>query len=406
MKDLRSEVRAAFEKEQEAYPTAPDLRRTIVTAGPTPPRREIRLQWVAVAAVLLISALVIASLVSSRTVLRPQVPAHPSPRPNVATGADYGPPPAGVPLFYLRDPYNPGWYTGFDWSGQPRGTIKLTQAPGRDATLIQDSDGSLFVLNPSGKGASGQLLDRLGKPVTGTVGMWADDNLHTCSVAFDRQTFTWTLVTGGPNQAPHGVAVIARDSNIGQTGISLVSCSFKKDVAIAIRTSVMYPSEMWTIRLSGGQVPKPVAFSNPEELANVVASSDSSLLAENSILSLGGNKASRPTVIRRTADGSVVITLNGMLGVLGFSADDSLALVASPPVSAQSGYFDVIEVATGKVVWRYDTDKQYVQFFAQPGGRAFAIVLTGLVAPNFPATVLMVYPDGRSIELPAGYLRP
>lgn len=402
---LRDEVRAAFQKEQGAHPPAPDLRPSITRSMTVRPARSPNLRWVAVVAALLITALVIAGLVSSRGALRTQAPAHASPRGDVATGEDYGPPPPGVPLIYLRDPYNAGWYTGFDWGGQPRATIKLAQAAGSDATLIQDSNGSLFVLSPSGKGAGGQLLDRLGKPVTGTAGIWADDNLHTCWVAFDQQALTWTLVTGGPNLPAQNVAVIAHDP-VGQTGITVAACSFKRDVAIAVRTSIMWPSQMWVITLSSGQVSKPIDFSSSEHLASVVASADASLLAENSTSSFGGNKGTQPTVIRRTADGSVVTTLDGTLGVLGFSADDSLALVESPAVSAQSGYFEVIEVATGKAVWRYDTDKQYVRHIAQPGGGAFAIVLTGSVTPNFPVTVLIVYSDGRSIELPAGYLRP
>ena len=405
MKELRSDVRSAFEKEQAANPPASDLRRTVVAATPTYRRRATGLQWMAVAAAIVIAALVVVSLMSSRAAFRTQRPAHPSPLASVANGEDYGPPPAGVPLVYLRDPYNAGWYTGFDWSGTPRGTIKLGQQNVADATLIQSPDGSYFVFSPSGKGSPpGALLDRLGKPVSGTVGIWADDNRHTCSVAFDRQSLTWTLVTGGPNQASRDVAVIARDTNIGQTGITVAACSFKGDRAIAVRTTVSWPSEMWVIRLSDGQVAKPIALSNPQELANLVASADGALVAENSAMSVGSN---RSTVIRRASDGSVVLTLNEMLGVQGFSADDSRALVSAPVVGGQTSYVEVIDLATGNAIWRYDTDKQLVSFVAQPGGAGFAVVLSGLTySRSFPVTALIVKGDGSSVALPAGYLRP
>jgi len=409
MKDLRSELRSAFEKEQAANPPASDLRRTVVAATPSYRRGATGLQWVAVTAAILIAALVVVSLMSSRGAFRTQRPAHPSPLASVAIGEDYGPPPPGVPLVYLRDPYNAGWYTGFDWSGTPRGTIKLGQQNVADATLIQSPDGSYFVFSPSGKGSPpGALLDRLGKPVSGAVGMWADDGRHTCSVAFERQSFTWTLVTGGPNQASRDVAVIARDSNIGQTGIAVAACSFKSDRVIAVRTTVNWPSEMWVIRLSDGQVAKPVALSNPEELANLVASADGSLVAENSAMAVGKlNTSNRSTVIRRVADGSVVLTLNGMLGVQGFSADDSRALVSAPVVGGQTSYLEVIDLATGKVIWRYDTDKQLVGLVAQPGGAGFAVLLSGLTySRSFPVTALIVRGDGSSVDLPAGYLRP
>src|SRR5690349_1082004 len=100
MKDLRSEVRSAFEKEQAANPPASDLRRSIVAATLDRPRRGTNLQWVAVAAALLITALVIVSLLASRAALRTHAPAHSRPTPV----GDYGPPPAGVPMVYAGDP--------------------------------------------------------------------------------------------------------------------------------------------------------------------------------------------------------------------------------------------------------------------------------------------------------------
>src|SRR2546430_12149024 len=106
MDDLRAEIRAAFQKEQTLNPSSPDLRQNIVQSVAARPRRRVDLQWMAVAAAIVIAALVVASLVSTRLAQR-AVPSHP-PTPV----GDYGPPPAGMPLFYLKDPKHYGWYVG------------------------------------------------------------------------------------------------------------------------------------------------------------------------------------------------------------------------------------------------------------------------------------------------------
>ncbi len=400
MEDLRSEIRAAFESEQAADPPVASMRHDVVRAVTSQPRRQRSLQWIAVAAVVL-AVLVVAGLMSTRLAHQP-TPSHKQPV------GDYGPPPAGVSLLYLRDPNHPGWYTGFDWSGKPRGTIKLAQPYG--PSLLQSPSGSFFAVSPTGKGDGGQLLDRLGNPISGTSGMWSDDSVHTCSVALDEQNFTWTLVTGGPNQSARNVALIARDSGIGQTGINVVACSFTKDRAIAVRESIMFPSEMWVVRLSDGQVLSHTAINNGPELANLVGSPDGTLVAENSRQSTAGlGTSTQPTVIRRLSNRSVVATLHPSDGVIAFSADDSRALITTSPwsIGGNTAHLAVIDLATGKTVWRYDSDNEFVHVFTEPGGAAFAIVLSGNgQVRDFPITTFIVYPDGGTVDLPAGYLRP
>lgn len=124
MDDLRTEIREAFESEQAAHPPAPDLRQRVAHRVVTQPGPRSSVQWVAVAVATLLALAVIAGLMSARTAQHRTVPVAPKP----TAVADYGPPPAGVPLIYLADKNHPGWYTGFDWSGKPRGTIKLPPA--------------------------------------------------------------------------------------------------------------------------------------------------------------------------------------------------------------------------------------------------------------------------------------
>src|SRR6266566_457640 len=105
MKDLRSEVRDAFAKEQAKHPPAVSLRHDIVRATALTRRPQRSYQWIAVAAALAIAALVVAGLLSTRLLQRASVPAAtPGATPSASPSDDYGPPPTGVNLFWVHDP--------------------------------------------------------------------------------------------------------------------------------------------------------------------------------------------------------------------------------------------------------------------------------------------------------------
>jgi len=133
MDDLRSEIRAAFEKEQAAHPIPGGLRTNLTSAAATQVQPARNLHWIAVAVAAALGVLMVAGLMSTRHTPRASVPAA---TPNASPLVDYGPPPAGVPLLYVHDPNNPSWLIAFDWSGKPRGTVKLP------ATALQDPSGS------------------------------------------------------------------------------------------------------------------------------------------------------------------------------------------------------------------------------------------------------------------------
>jgi hypothetical protein len=87
MDDLRSEIRAAFEREQAGHAPSAALRSDIVAAAALRPQRERNLQWMAVAAALLLGILVVAGLLSTRLAQRASVvapaatPGAPTPTP-------------------------------------------------------------------------------------------------------------------------------------------------------------------------------------------------------------------------------------------------------------------------------------------------------------------------------------
>ena len=375
MEKLRSEIRAAFEKEQAAHPPTAALRRNVVEAVTGNRRPARNFQWVAIAAALILGILVVVGLLSTRLARHATVPANP----HASPVADYGPPPTGVPLLYVHDSNNPAWLIGYDWAATPRGTVKLKQPL---PAIQMAPDGQSFLSAPAAKGGSPQFFDRLGQSISSpgaernAGGMWADDNRHFCSVAFDQAAFTWTLVTQLPGEGPRQVAVIARDQGIGQSGISLASCSFRNDQAISVRTSTAWPSELWVIRLSDGKVLAHRTY-QASVLANVVVSRDGKYIAENTAIQMvAAPPGMLSTTIRRVADWTVVTTLPEQQSVLAFSEDDSFVLeITSPWVETAPTRLAVIDLRSGRIPWIYQGPEVLGSFLTRPDGAGFAIGL-------------------------------
>jgi hypothetical protein len=406
MDNLRSEIRAAFEREQRAHPPASGLRDDILDAVAMNPRKAPNLQWLAVAAAVILAALVVIGLMSTRFHPRASVPAT---TPHASPVTDYGPPPAGVPLLYVKDPDNPSWLIGFDWTGTPRGTVKLDPSIG---TAQMAPDGQSFAVGYGNKGGTGEILDRLGQPVP-VVGaaipsvnfpIWADDSRHTCGVALDLQTLTSTLVTLVPGQAVNPVVVLGRDQNLPGS-YRIASCSFREDRAIVVRSSNPAPAEVLVVRISTGQVFSLFNYASPGLLADVVASSDSKFVAENSGQSVGQAGTGAPhTIIRRVQDKAVVATLPPTTGVLAFSSDDSLIFVYTTPwAGGAPTALAVIDVQSGQSIWTYNGPGMFGNVIAEPGGRDFAIYVRKPAVQDPLTDLMIVHSDGTVTDFPRRY---
>jgi hypothetical protein len=412
MDELRPEIRAAFEKEQAAHPPIAALRHNVVEAVTAQPRRTPNLQWLAVAAALVLGILVVMVLMSTRLAHHASVPV-PAASPNASPVADYGPPPAGIALLYVHDPNHASWLIGFDWSGRPRGTVKP------DPALVgvgMAPDGQSFSIGAGAKGGAGGLLDRLGQPIPlsgaipGKAGpMWADDNKHMCGVSLDLQTLDWTFVTLLPGEAVKSGPVIAHEPIAGgQTGIRLASCSFRNDQAILVRTTVSWPAELWVVRISDGTILSYHTYSGGSVLGGVVGSRDSVLIAENSSQATVPQGATAPsTVVYRVSDRSVVATLDPTMNVLAFSGDDSLVLVTTSPwVGGQPIHLAVIDLRSGGSVCRYDGPETLGAFTAEPDGTGFAVALKVLPlhVPDDPLSdILIMHSDGSTTTISGRY---
>jgi len=331
-----------------------------------------------------------------------------APTPTATPSADYGPPPTGVELLYVHDPNHPTWLIGYDWTGRPRSTVKLTDL---QPNVGMAPDGQSFAIGLGAKGGNWQFLDRLGQPIAtpstlpGAYStLWADDNQHVCSMTFDQQTLDYTLWTALPGQSIKRVMVVAHDPNVGQTGVSLAACSFKNDQAIAVRTTISYPSEIWVVRLSDGKLLAHRSFADGA-LANVVASSDATYIAENTsdTARIGAPYSPGVTRIRRVSDWAQVATV-GSFAVSAFSGDDSLVLLTGSLLIEVPSRLEVVDWASGSVLWSYQGSEALGGFIAEPGGRGFAVALTEpaqIEAP--PRDVVIVHGDGTAIQIPGRY---
>ena len=371
------------------------------------------LQWIAGIVTAVLTVLVVVGLAASRasnpvsTVPASSV-ATPTPAATATAVADYGPPPPDVDLIYVHDPNHPTWLIGFDWSGTPRATLKLDPTP---STVVMAPDGQTFALGLYAKGGAWQFLDRTGRQIgtqttlAGAINpLWADDNKHVCSIAFDSQTLEWTLWTQLPGEAAKRVRVVATDSVIGQSGLSLVACSFKNDTVIAVRTVQAWPSEYWVIRLSDSTVLADVKRGG-SDVASIAGSRDATLVALNSSQSSGQSGTVAPTTrISRASDGGLVASLDPSYGVLGFNGDDSAALVTLTPwVGGQPAHLGIVDLQTGKLVWQDEGTALFGGFIVQPGGQGFVISYPTTAQGPGPAAVVIVRRDGGSIKLPGVY---
>jgi hypothetical protein len=132
----------------------------------------------------------------------------------------------------------------------------------------------------------------------------------------------------------------------------------------------------------------------------IVASDESLFIAEMTVIP-GATAPS--TIIRRVSDRSVVASL-ASVAVLAFSGDDSLVFVSNSLPSAPDQEVSVIDVRSGNALWHGQLTG--LAGFVEPGGRAFAVGLTGPIAigstgPLF--TFLIIHGDGSVTRIPGSY---
>ena len=368
-----------------------------------------------------LTILVIVGLIASRAGSAPRQ-AVLSPSPSAVVANDYGPPPAGVPLIYVTDPSHAGWYLGFDWSGIPRGTVKLAHPPATGVGMAPDGQG--FAYGLYAKGGAWEFLDRLGKS-TGSDNlpgaystMWADDNKHICAMTMDPNTLTYNLWTASPGEDPHNVSAVAQDANVGQTSVAVIGCSFRNDRAIALRTTTSWPAELWVVRLSDGNTLEHHVY-DAGLLASVVANADATYIGETAAQATTPSIVSaRYTTIRRVSDWAVVASMDPYV-ILAFGGDGSSVLTQfganSPGEPSRVVVMRWTDTGAVSATWTYNGTDQLWDYTAEPVGDGFALGFlpaSDVTTPGCPRgvmpcdhlqSVLIVHADGSSVQLPDRY---
>jgi hypothetical protein len=335
-----------------------------------------------------------------------RVTSNPASPPASSGPGDYGQPPAGVPLLYMHDPDHVSWLIGFDWTGRPRGTVKISPPLVPDESIDSSPDGQWF-RRPLGQGT---ILDRLGRPVPGTpplsgigvAAIWADDNRHLCGVYRGEATNVWTLSTQLPGQSPKPVGVVAPGSDVAQTGVVVLACSLRNDRAILLGISISSPDEIWVIRMSDGTVVSHHAYA-ANLLESVVASRDAAYVAENSSAAFPTHspQGAAVTRIRRVSDWAQVAT-PGVSTVIGFNDDDSLAIFNDPKSNVPI-LLSVVDWRSGSALWRDEGTSSLGGFAAEPGGRDIALILKDAGREEPVGTILIVHGDGTLTKIAGRY---
>ena len=419
MDDLRSDIRAAFEREQAAHPPAANLRHTVVRSVAAGPTRQRNVQWLAAVAVLVITVLVVVSLIASRLSTSGPVNSH------KPTGEHA--PPAGVNLVYVAPIGQEGTFTAYDWDGKPAGAVTV---PHNGLGLSMSPDGQEFISGFAAKGGNFEFFDRLGHSLgtntePGAYGeVWADDNRSVCFMTQDTHTYAYTLWFERPAQTATAVAQVAKDSDLGQTVLNVVSCSVRNDTAIVVRTTVAWPTELWVVRLSDGRTMSHHTYT-AQALATIVASADGRYIAETSSTANGApyNPQNDPpaahTVIRSVSDWTPVAQMDAGYTVLAFSGDGGSVLVRTQVVTHGDDFaiFNWGPGGTLRTVWQDVGGNHAVAGVAsEPGGASFAIAFIQLDSNNSatwcpagstgcttPLAVTIVHGDGTTVEIPGRY---
>jgi hypothetical protein len=418
MDDLRNQIRAAFERQQAAHPPAANLRHTVVRSVAARPVRQANLQWLAVAAALMIAVLVVASLVASRLHLNAPVNSH---KPAV------GEPPAGVSLVYVAELDHDGKFDAYDWNGKAAGSLTL---PNSGTGISMSADGQEFVSGFAAKGGNFEFFDRLGHSLgtstePGAYGViWADDNRSVCFMTQDPQTYEYTVWLEQAAQPARAVAAVARDKELGQSVLNVVACSTRNDSAIVVRTTIGWPVELWVVRLSDGSIVAHHAY-GPQALGTIVASPDARYIAETSWTAFGGptypqNKPNAPfTVIRRVSDWAQMAHMDAGYAVVSFSGDGHSVLVRTQILThgENDAIFAWSDDGSLRTVWQHLTPGTFIaESTSEPGGSSFAIAFVavdsnnraswcapGLQGCTTALSVTIVHGDGTSVDIPGRY---
>ena len=281
-----------------------------------------------------------------------------------------GTPPTGVPVLWHSgndpgNPSNPARMLALDWNGNLVGTMYqpvTVQSP--DGSVVGTADGTYLE-------GSGARLSELSS--TEFYPVIADDDQSVCelsaTVGGRAMGQLWLLT--GPLAGPLR-AVAPMGSLGGSSGFGIIACSTLNDRAVIVYGGTGGQTIVKVIALSSGRVVfQPVST---VAVSNVVSSRDGRYLAEQMPVGRSLGAPSR-TVIRRTADGAIVATIENQV-VVRFSWDDQRVVAATAYQSGVPSEVSLIAWQSSHVLWTMsltDGEGQPVVAWAEPNGSKMAV---------------------------------
>jgi hypothetical protein len=329
-----------------------------------------------------------------------------------------------VDLFYVTVRGWPTHLLGFDWQGNPRATVHLKELDG-----FAPTDPGEILVAPNGQGfeSSAYTFDRLGRvvyqhdpsPKGFTLRTWSEDGAMLCGVEEVHPTSSsdgsgttdYYLDRRTPSGPPVRVArFLHLDAIPGDMGYYSVACSHRLDRALLVQTVCCSIASAMVIRISDGTI----LGTWKRDADSPIFSPDGQLVADPTYAT--GGTASASTVVRTVLGGTVLARFGQGINFKALSGDNRLAAVAvDGPGGSQ---IRVIELTTGRQVWRDSMDRSLRAVWARPGSGdvalAFPASTTQVPCPSGQSglcddpesEVVVVHSDGSFVPLPGVYELP
>ena len=382
MTEAHTDLKQAFARELAQFPPMPPLRfDTIPAAARRPADRPLRLEWLAVAAAVLVTAAILLSLVANRL---------------AASSVPAGPPPAGVRVFYVIDARDVAVLDAYDWNGRLVGAVRMPAKLDSPAGIwaYPSPDGSAFVFQR--RPGDRELLDRLGRRTAGVPDwpfLWSVDSSGVCllghhkptpppnaKVTLEANVFEGVLITetsAGQQTTRNEIKYLADSQSLRlaacDLGYGVVAITVVDD---AVGTSGLPSFSTYSTIVGDGRGGLAISWRAPHA-ASVISAADGRYAAFNGdsgteIWSVYGDGKAIPATV-----------------AVAFSGDDNLLLVDS------LGQLIVEDWRTGLALWTHPDGDGAYRVFVQPGGGSFAISL--------PAGLTIVRSDGSTVRISGQY---
>ncbi len=302
---------------------------------------------------------------------------------------DYGQPPAGVDLLYVTVPGWPTHLVGYDWQGNPRATVHLTELDGYAHTT---PEGISVAPNGQGFESGAYTFDRLGRVIYQhdpsikgfTIRTWSEDGAILCGVeevhptsnSDGSGTTDYYLVRRAVSGPPvRVVRFLHLDAIPGDMGYYSVACSHRLDRALLVQTVCCSIASAMAIGISDGRI---LGTWHPATAGWPVFSPDGQLAAEPSSVSGGTTLVS--TVVRTVLGGTVLARYGKGITFKALSGNNQFAIVSGD--GSGGSQTRVIEVTTARQVWQDGSNRGLRAVWARPG--------SGDIALAFPASTAQI----------------